>query len=57
MRRDEADRIEEESLLEERNKEAAADPNNPIASLSKEQLDVYNSAIDGYVLFLSNDNT
>ena len=36
--------------MEERKKEAAIDPNNPLASLSEEQLDVYNSAIDGYVL-------
>ena len=50
MRRDEVDRIEEQSLMEERKKEAAAvDPNDPIASLSEEQLEVYNSALDGYV--------
>ena len=36
--------------MEERKKEAAAvDPNDPIASLSEEQREVYNSALDGYV--------
>ena len=43
------DRIEEQSLLEEQQNAARIDPNDPLANLSEEQLDVYTSALDGYV--------
>ena len=45
------DRIEEQSLLEEQQNAARIDPNDPLATLSEEQLDVYTSALDGYVCY------
>lgn len=49
--RDEVSRIEEESRME-MEKSANTDSDDPITSLSEEQKDVYQSALDGYVLKL-----